>query len=135
MGFTLTDGGGGGGCNPAADKYLKKFIKKFWLKSIPELEDDIICDNNNTTPQSDSKHFDNNSEQSYEDNSEPLSGEHKSAKAKLEMSQSCDGKPPNSDRQTSSLHHHHRSQSQSNKSFHRTHRRLPSYGNIDLIFV
>ena len=130
----------GSGCNPAADKYLKKFIKKFWLKSIPELsgEDDIYSDNNNV--HFDSKHY---VSEKLNDHAEISKSEiltvqeiNSTLNDRTEMSHNYVNNPRIiNEQQRNELSSSNQSKSQSNKPFHRTHRRLPSYGNIDIIFV
>ncbi len=75
------------------EKYLKKFIKQFWLQSIPE-----ICDEKDISL------------------IEPVTEiREESPHTRLDQMSS--------------------SEKTTSKPFHKTHRRLPSYGNINAIFA
>ena len=75
------------------EKYLKKFIRQFWLQPIPE-----VCDEKKASL--------------IESAAENLEEESITRRDQMSSSDNTTSKP-----------------------FHKTHRRLPSYGNVNIIFA
>jgi len=115
------------------EKYLKKFIRKFWLQPIPEqgdekdtpIEEEVasgvqpdLISNSGVQPDlisSTNQNFESNSYSSRQKSSS-LADSNPRNNCQL-MSSSSPTTPPTS------------------RPFHRSHRRLPSYGNVDIIFL
>lgn len=112
------------------EKYLKLFIRKFWLQPIPEVGDEK--DNSFTEldrPFADRRGTDRVFGTDLNQNS--LSFEPASVQCSTQYTQSnlpCEIRE-NSPKSSSKV------ETTTLKPFHRTHRRLHSYGNVDSIFL